>query len=67
MKAAITTRAGNPALIEVQEVAKPILKAGWVLIKVKALGLNRSELFKRREILRTLHYRVFRELNALVS
>ena len=44
MKAAITTKAGSPEVIEIQEVATPKAKSGWVLIKVKAFGLNRSEL-----------------------
>ncbi len=48
MKAAITTKAGNPEIIEIQEVDKPKVKNEWVLIKVKAFGLNRSELFTRR-------------------
>ena len=48
MKAAITTKAGDPAVIEIQDVAKPKVKTGWVLIKIKAFGLNRSELFTRR-------------------
>ncbi|MCJ7758454.1 MAG: zinc-binding alcohol dehydrogenase family protein [Gillisia sp.] len=48
MKAAITTKAGSPEVIEIQEVATPIVKSGWVLINVKAFGLNRSELFTRR-------------------
>lgn len=48
MKAAITTKAGNPQVIKVQEVPKPDLRTGWVLIKVEAFGLNRSELFTRR-------------------
>ena len=48
MKAAITTKAGNPEVIEVQEVDKPKVKTGWVLIKVQAFGLNRSEIFTRR-------------------
>ena len=48
MKAAITTKAGNPEVIQIRELDKPGLKAGWVLIKVKAFGLNRSELFTRR-------------------
>ncbi|OJJ14332.1 NADPH:quinone reductase [marine bacterium AO1-C] len=48
MKAAITTKAGAPEVIIVQEVPKPEVKPGWVLIKVKAFGLNRSELFTRR-------------------
>ncbi|MCX2745334.1 zinc-binding alcohol dehydrogenase family protein [Mangrovivirga sp. M17] len=48
MKAAITTKAGDPEVIEIQEVDKPKVKTGWVLIKVEAFGLNRSELFTRR-------------------
>ena len=48
MKAAITTKAGSPEVIEIQEVAKPKVKSDWILINVKAFGLNRSELFTRR-------------------
>ncbi|MCV9386189.1 zinc-binding alcohol dehydrogenase family protein [Reichenbachiella ulvae] len=48
MKAAITTQAGNPEVIEIKEVAQPEAKTGWVLIQVRAFGLNRSELFTRR-------------------
>ncbi|MFY0672346.1 MAG: zinc-binding dehydrogenase [Bacteroidia bacterium] len=48
MRAAITTNAGDPEVIKIQEVGKPEVKTGWVLIKVEAFGLNRSELFTRR-------------------
>ena len=48
MKAAVTTRAGGPGVIEIQQIDKPGIKSGWVLIKVEAFGLNRSELFTRR-------------------
>lgn len=48
MKAAITAQAGNPEVIKVQSVSMPVVKPGWVLIQVKAFGLNRSELFTRR-------------------
>ena len=48
MKAAITTKAGNPEVIKIQEIERPKVKSGWVLIKVKAFGLNRSELYTRR-------------------
>lgn len=48
MKAAITTKAGDPEVIQMQEVDKPTVKPRWVLIKVEAFGLNRSELFTRR-------------------
>ncbi len=48
MRAAVTTKAGNPEVIQIKEVPKPNINSGWVLIKVKAFGLNRSELFTRR-------------------
>lgn len=48
MKAAITTRSGPPNVIEVKDLPIPEVKTGWVLISVKAFGLNRSELFTRR-------------------
>ncbi len=48
MKAAVTTKAGKPDVIKIKEVEKPKSKTGWVLIKVEAFGLNRSELFTRR-------------------
>lgn len=48
MKAAVTTKAGNPDVIKIQERPKPEVKEGWVLIKIKAFGLNRSEIFTRQ-------------------
>jgi NADPH:quinone reductase-like Zn-dependent oxidoreductase len=48
MKAAITTIAGGPEVIQIKEVSKPALKDGWVTIKVKAFGINRSELYTRQ-------------------
>ena len=41
MKAAITTRAGKPNVIKIQEVLIPDIKPDWILIKVKAFGLNK--------------------------
>ncbi len=48
MKAAITLQSGVPEVIEIQERSIPEIKEGWVLIKIKAFGLNRSELFTRQ-------------------
>lgn len=48
MKAAITTQAGDPTVIQYQDIDTPTSKQGSVLIQVKAFGLNRSELFTRR-------------------
>jgi NADPH2:quinone reductase len=48
MKAAVTINTGNPDVIQFQEVPMPDVTSGSVLIKIKAFGLNRSELFTRR-------------------
>ena len=48
MKAAVATKAGNHSVIEIKEVPKPEVKTGWVLIQVKAFGVNRSEIYTRR-------------------
>ena len=48
MKAAVTIKAGSPEVIEILEKSIPSPKKGWLLIKIKAFGLNRSEIFTRR-------------------
>lgn len=48
MKAAVTTKQGPPEVIQIQDLPMPKVKQGWVLIRVMAFGLNRSELFTRR-------------------
>jgi len=37
-------------MIVIQEVPKPLSKDGWVIVKVKAFGLNRAELFTRQNL-----------------
>ena len=48
MKAAVTTKPGPPDVIEIQEKPRPTAKPGWIVIRVRAFGLNRSELFTRQ-------------------
>ncbi|MCZ6843137.1 MAG: zinc-binding alcohol dehydrogenase family protein [SAR324 cluster bacterium] len=48
MKAVVTERAGGPEVLEFRQVPRPEPKAGWVSIRVRAFGLNRSEWFTRR-------------------
>lgn len=48
MRAAITLKSGDPEVIEIQEKPVPEAKNGWVLIKIRAFGLNRSEMFTRQ-------------------
>jgi NADPH:quinone reductase-like Zn-dependent oxidoreductase len=48
MKAAVIHEAGGPEVFEIASLAIPKPKNGEVLIRVKAFGLNRSELFTRQ-------------------
>ena len=47
MKAVIIRQAGGPEVLRLEDVAIPTPQSGDVLIRVKAFGLNRSELFTR--------------------
>lgn len=47
MKAVVLYKTCEPEQLTVSEVSIPEVKPGWVLIKVKAFGLNRSELMMR--------------------
>jgi NADPH:quinone reductase-like Zn-dependent oxidoreductase len=48
MKAVVVHRPGGPEVLEIEHVAIPMPRHGQVLIRVKAFGLNRSELFTRQ-------------------
>ena len=48
MRAAVTTSIGDPEVIQLMDVPKPEAKPGWVLIRVMAFGLNRSEMYTRQ-------------------
>ncbi len=48
MKAAVTTQIGEPDVIKIQDKPVPQIKDGWVLIRIRAFGLNRSEIFTRQ-------------------
>lgn len=48
MKAIVVERAGGPGVLQVRQLPIPEPRDGWVLIRVKAFGLNRSELFTRQ-------------------
>lgn len=47
MRAAVLDRPGPPQALVVRTVPRPTARPGWVLIEVKAFGINRSELFTR--------------------
>jgi len=48
MKAAVIHEAGAPEVLTIERLAIPKPKNGEVLIRIKAFGLNRSELFTRQ-------------------
>ena len=48
MKAAVIREAGGPEVLKIESRAIPTPRSGEVLIRVKAFGLNRSELFTRQ-------------------
>jgi NADPH:quinone reductase-like Zn-dependent oxidoreductase len=48
MKAAVIYEAGGPEALKIETRPIPTPQAGEVLIRVKAFGLNRSELFTRK-------------------
>ena len=47
MKAVVLYKTCRPEELTISEIPVPETKPGWVLIKVKAFGLNRSELMMR--------------------
>ncbi len=48
MKAAVIHEAGGPEVLKIESLPIPTPHSGEVLIRVKAFGLNRSELFTRQ-------------------
>jgi NADPH:quinone reductase-like Zn-dependent oxidoreductase len=48
MNAVVVHEAGNPEVLKLERRPIPKTRGGWVLIRVKAFGLNRSELFTRQ-------------------
>ena len=48
MKAAVIRRPGPPEVLTIEELPIPAPRSGWVLIRIKSFGLNRSELFTRQ-------------------
>jgi NADPH2:quinone reductase len=48
MRAAIVEQPGGPEVLQIKEIPVPSPRPGWVLIRVKAFGLNRSEMYTRQ-------------------
>ena len=47
MKAIFITQAGGPEVLQLQETEKPSPKENEVLLKIKAAGVNRSDILTR--------------------
>lgn len=48
MRAAVITRAGGPDVLEIQDVPRPLPRAGEVLVRVRASALNRADIMQRQ-------------------
>lgn len=48
MRAVVIREPGGPEVLKLETLPVPAPKPGWVLIRVRAFGLNRSELFTRQ-------------------
>ncbi len=48
MRAIVVEESGAPDVLQIKEVDRPTSKPGWVLVRVRAFGLNRSEMFTRQ-------------------
>jgi len=48
MKAVVLHKTGKPEVLSIREVPIPEVIPGWVLVKVRAFGINRSELMMRQ-------------------
>ncbi len=47
MKAVVLTKPCTAQELRVSEIPVPAVKRGWVLVKIKAFGINRSEIYTR--------------------
>ena len=48
MKAVVVYKPGGPEQLVYTDVPRPALKAGWSLVRVRAFGVNHSEVFTRQ-------------------
>ncbi len=47
MRAVVVHEPGGPDVLEVEERSVPVVRPGWVVVRIRAFGLNRSELITR--------------------
>jgi NADPH:quinone reductase-like Zn-dependent oxidoreductase len=56
MRAAVIRKPGAPGVLAIEELPVPRPAPGWILIRVKAFGLNRSELFTRQGLSHSVRF-----------
>jgi NADPH:quinone reductase-like Zn-dependent oxidoreductase len=56
MKAAVMHAPGGPEVLKLESRPIPVAQSGQVLIRVKAFGINRSELFTRQGLSPDVHF-----------
>lgn len=56
MKAIVIHEPGGPEQLKYEDVPKPAVKPGWSLVKVKAFGINHSEVFTRQGLSPSVHF-----------
>jgi len=47
MKAVVISRFGGPEVLELREVARPVVQRGEIRVRVRATGVNRADLLQR--------------------
>src|SRR5205823_11302208 len=48
MKAIVVEQSGSPEVLHIRQIHRPKPDNGWVLVRIRAFGLNRSEMFTRQ-------------------
>lgn len=48
MTAIVVEHGGPPEVLQIRQIPRPVARDGWLLIRVRAFGLNRSEMFTRQ-------------------
>jgi hypothetical protein len=56
MRAAVIRKAGPPEVLKIESIPRPEPSSEQVLIRVRAFGINRSELFTRRGLSSGVHF-----------
>jgi NADPH:quinone reductase-like Zn-dependent oxidoreductase len=56
MRAAVIRKAGPPEVLKIESIPRPEPSSEQVLIRVRAFGINRSELFTRRGLSPGVHF-----------